>query len=167
MALETAVRGGGGLDAPATRLLDNPVWAALAGPHADSAERVGDAARHPADVHAFAALADPDDQRAWADPRRLLGPGHPVRLKGVDAVPDGWETVGGGHGVQLVDTSPRAEEAPRPYGPGHHDVPEMLYLVSRTRPGPFLARTAASPCAAARRSSGSAPAGTDDAGRAL
>ena len=132
MALQTVGRGGGGSNAPATRLLDNPVWAALAGPHADLAERVGDAARYPADVYAFAALADPDDQRAWADLRRLVGPGHAVRLKGVDAVPDGWETVGVGHGVQLVDTSLRAEEAPRRYGSARTTSPRC----STWSPGP-------------------------------
>ncbi|NUR41498.1 MAG: GNAT family N-acetyltransferase, partial [Streptomyces sp.] len=50
-----------------TRLLDNPVWAALDGPHAGFAERTGRAARYPADVYAFAALADPADPAAWAD----------------------------------------------------------------------------------------------------
>jgi ribosomal protein S18 acetylase RimI-like enzyme len=141
VAFEPAVRGGGALEAPATRLLDNPVWSALAGPHARFAERVGGAARYPADVYAFAALADPRDPSAWADLRRLAGPGHTVRVKGVDAVPDGWQTVGGGQGVQLVATSLRAEEAPEAVRLGPHDVPEILDLVARTRPGPFLART--------------------------
>lgn len=43
------------------RALDNPVWAALAGPHAGLAELgpAGLAARYAVDVSPFAALADP------------------------------------------------------------------------------------------------------------
>ncbi|CAM5462513.1 hypothetical protein SHIRM173S_13116 [Streptomyces hirsutus] len=42
---------------PNTSRLDNAVWAALDGPHAHLAERAGRAARYPADVYDFAALA--------------------------------------------------------------------------------------------------------------
>ncbi|MER6350434.1 GNAT family N-acetyltransferase [Streptomyces sp. NPDC001634] len=142
MTSETVVRGGEALEAPATSLLDNAVWAALDGPyHARFAERAGDAARYPADVYAFAALADPADPHAWADLRTLIGPGNAVRIKGADTVPDGWEIVGAGQGVQLVDTALRAEEAPDAVRLGPDDVPEILDLVARTRPGPFLDRT--------------------------
>ncbi|MPY56357.1 GNAT family N-acetyltransferase [Streptomyces spongiae] len=121
--------------------LDNAVWAALAGPHAHFAERVGRAARYPADVYAYCALADPADPAAWADLYALVGPATTFRIKGVDSVPDGWETVGGGRGVQLVDTGLRAEPAPEAVRLGPADVPEILELVARTRPGPFRSRT--------------------------
>ncbi|WP_327720866.1 GNAT family N-acetyltransferase [Streptomyces sp. NBC_00490] len=124
-----------------TRLLDNPVWAALDGPHAAFAERVGRAARYPADVYAFAALADLADPAAWSDLHSLLGPATTARVKGVETVPDGWDVVGGGQGVQLVDTHLRAEPAPEAVRLGPDDVPDILDLVARTRPGPFLART--------------------------
>jgi ribosomal protein S18 acetylase RimI-like enzyme len=124
-----------------TRLLDNPVWAALDGPHAAFAERMGRAARYPADVYAFAALADPADPAAWGDLHTLLGPATTARVKGVETVPDGWDVVGGGQGVQLVDTHLRAEPAPEAVRLGPDDVPDILDLVTRTRPGPFLART--------------------------
>ncbi|SNX65433.1 FR47-like protein [Streptomyces sp. TLI_55] len=124
-----------------SRLLDNPVWAALDGPHAPFAERIGRAARYPVDVYAFAALADPADPAAWADLHRLLGPATPARLKGVDGVPDGWDVVGGGQGVQLVDTHLRAEPDSEAVRLGPDDVPDILDLVARTRPGPYLART--------------------------
>nr|WP_245695382.1 GNAT family N-acetyltransferase [Streptomyces antibioticus] len=124
-----------------TRLLDNPVWAALDGPHAGFAERIGRAARYPADMYAFAALADPADLAAWADLHRLLGPATTARIKGVDGVPDGWDVVGGGQGVQLVDTRLRAEPDPEAVRLGPDDVPDILDLVARTRPGPYLART--------------------------
>ncbi|MCX4706782.1 GNAT family N-acetyltransferase [Streptomyces sp. NBC_01352] len=126
---------------PSTHFLDNPVWAALAGPHAHFAERVGRAARYPADVYAFAAVADPADPAAWADLHTLLGPETVVRIKEVESVPRGWEAVGGGRGVQLVDTALRAEPAPEAVRLGPDDVPEILDLVARTRPGPFLKRT--------------------------
>ncbi|BBC31282.1 Acetyltransferase [Streptomyces graminofaciens] len=138
MVHQIALRGGGALG---TRLLDNPVWAALDGPHADFAERIGRAARYPADVYAFAALADPEDPAAWADLNALVGPATTVRVKGVDTVPAGWDVVGGGQGVQLVDTHLRAEPAPKAVRLGPDDVPEILDLIARTRPGPFLART--------------------------
>jgi len=128
-------------EALGTRLLDNPVWAALDGPHAEQAERLGRAARYPADVYAFAALADPADPAAWADLHALLGPATTVRLKGVDDVPEGWAVVGSGRGVQLIDTRLRAEPAPEAVRLGPDDVPEILDLVARTRPGPFLPRT--------------------------
>ncbi|MER5430058.1 GNAT family N-acetyltransferase [Streptomyces sp. NPDC002588] len=141
MPLQTGLRGGG---APTTapHVLDNAVWAALTGPHAHLAERLGRAARYPADVYAFAALADPGDPAAWADLHTLAGPGTPVRIKPVERVPDGWELLGGGEGVQLVATEElRTEPAPEAVRLGPDDVPEILDLVARTRPGPFLRRT--------------------------
>ncbi|MFD8567191.1 GNAT family N-acetyltransferase [Streptomyces sp. NPDC059639] len=126
---------------PSTHPLDNAVWAALAGPHAHLAQRVGRAARYPADVYAYSAVADPADPAVWADLYTLVGPGNTVRIKGVESVPPGWEVVGGGRGVQLVDTALRAEPAPEAVRLGPDDVPEMLDLVARTRPGPFQPRT--------------------------
>ncbi|SMQ13800.1 hypothetical protein SAMN06272771_0072 [Streptomyces sp. Ag82_O1-12] len=122
------VRGG---EAPAdrsTQPLGNAVWAALNGPHARFAERLGSAARYPADVYDFAALAalaalaDPTDPAAWADLREPVDPGAAVRLKRVDDVPCGGDVVGGGPGVQLVETALRAEPAPEAVGLGPDDV---------------------------------------------
>ncbi|MFD5405831.1 GNAT family N-acetyltransferase [Streptomyces griseorubiginosus] len=155
MAQQTELRGGGAQPRPGSHpvsVLDNAVWAALNGPHAHLAERVGRAARYPDDVYAFAALADPGDPAAWADLHTLVGPGTTVRIKLVEDVPEGWEIVGGGggtshalkamgEGVQLVDTALRAEPAPEAVRLGPDDVPEILDLVARTRPGPFLRRT--------------------------
>jgi N-acetylglutamate synthase-like GNAT family acetyltransferase len=152
VAQQTDLRAGGASLTPAashtvaplahdTSVLDNAVWAALDGPHAHLAERVGRAARYPDDVYAFAALADPRDPAAWADLLTLVGPGTTVRIKPVETVPDGWEVVGGGVGVQLVDTALRAEPAPEAVRLGPDDVPEILDLVARTKPGPFLKRT--------------------------
>ncbi|MFI2204174.1 GNAT family N-acetyltransferase [Streptomyces sp. NPDC020192] len=142
MPQQTELRGGGSVPTlPGDPLLDNAVWAALDGPHAHLAERVGRAARYQDGIYAFAALADPADPAAWDDLCTLLGPGTTVRIKPVDRVPDGWRIEGEGEGVQLVDTALRAEPAPEAERLGPADVPEILDLVARTRPGPFLKRT--------------------------
>ncbi|WP_439145716.1 GNAT family N-acetyltransferase [Streptomyces canus] len=146
MAQQTDIRAGGASSRPTahdTSVLDNAVWTALDGPHAHLAERVGQAARYPADVYAFAALADPGAPAAWADLHTLVGPGTTVRVKPVETVPEGWDIVGGGVGVQLVDTALRAEPDSEAVRLGPDDVPEILDLVARTHPGPFLKRTIA------------------------
>ncbi|WP_329531306.1 GNAT family N-acetyltransferase [Streptomyces sp. NBC_01450] len=125
----------------APHILDNAAWAALTGPHAHLAERVGRAARYPLDVSPFTALADPADPRAWDDLAALVGPGTVTPVTGAKSVPEGWETVQHGRGVQLVDTALRAEPAPDAVRLGPDDVPEILDLIALTEPGPFLPRT--------------------------
>jgi len=129
------------IDATSTHLLDNPAWAALNGPHAHFAERVGRAARYPQDVAPFHAISDNDDPRAWSDLATLVGPGGTVSVRGVTEAPPGWELVRSGHGVQLVGTGLRAEPDPEAVRLGPADVPEILALVARTEPGPYLRRT--------------------------
>jgi len=121
--------------------LDNAVWSALDGPHAHLADRLGRAARYPADIYAFSALDDPEDPAAWTDLHRLAGPATTVRIKPVETIPDGWELIREGRGVQLVGTALRAEPDPEAVRLGPDDVPEILDLVARTRPGPYLKRT--------------------------
>ncbi|MDQ0786664.1 GNAT family N-acetyltransferase [Streptomyces sp. B3I8] len=129
------------LDAGSSHPLDNPAWAALTGPHARFAERVGRAVRYQQDVSPFHAVAGDNDPRAWADLAALVGPGGTAAVRGVTEVPEGWEVVHTGHGVQLVDTSLRAEPDPEAVRLGPADVPEILDLVARTEPGPYLPRT--------------------------
>ncbi|MFF9167682.1 MULTISPECIES: GNAT family N-acetyltransferase [unclassified Streptomyces] len=52
------------VDASSARILDNPAWAALTGPHTHFAERIGHAARYHPDVAPFHAVSDGDDPRA-------------------------------------------------------------------------------------------------------
>jgi ribosomal protein S18 acetylase RimI-like enzyme len=122
--------------------LDNPVRSSLLGPHAHFARRHGQAARYPADVSPFVALPDEPDGDAWRDAALLAGPGALVPLAGLSGrPPQGWQVVMEFAGVQMIDdgmTAEADEEAVR-LGPG--DVPEILDLVGRTRPGPFLRRT--------------------------
>jgi GNAT superfamily N-acetyltransferase len=123
------------------RLLNNPVWASLTGAHAQLAERNHDAARYPVDVAPFAALADADDPKSWQDLAQLVGPGVVVVLPGASDAPAGWETVESVYGVQLVDTSLRDEADDEVRRLDEADVPEILELIARTKPGPFSLRT--------------------------
>ncbi|MFG2455680.1 GNAT family N-acetyltransferase [Streptomyces sp. NPDC048523] len=129
------------LDSSSPHILDNPAWAALTGPHAHFAERKGHAVRYHPDVAPFHAVADEDDPRSWDDLAALVGPGGTASVRGVTEAPEGWEVVRTGHGVQLVDTGLRAEPDPEAVRLGPHDVPEILDLVARTQPGPYLPRT--------------------------
>jgi ribosomal protein S18 acetylase RimI-like enzyme len=126
---------------PDFEVLDNPAYAALTGPHLHLAEQHGRAARYPVDVSPFVALADPADPTAWADVAALVGPGRVAPLSGVDAAPPDWENVATIAGLQFVDTGLAAAADPQALRLGPDDVPEMLDLVARTRPGPFLPRT--------------------------
>ncbi|MGW3912036.1 GNAT family N-acetyltransferase [Streptomyces sp. NPDC005070] len=125
----------------APHVLDNAAWAALTGPHAHLAERVGRAARYPADVSPFTALADPADPRSWDDLAELVGPGTLTPVTAVQSVPDGWTIEHSGDGVQLTATTLHSEPAPEAVRLGPADVPEILDLIAFTRPGPFLPRT--------------------------
>ncbi|WP_329181455.1 GNAT family N-acetyltransferase [Streptomyces sp. NBC_01477] len=130
-----------GAGEPGVRVLDNPAWAALTGPHRHLAEIVGSAARYLSGVSPFVAIADAADPRSWADLATLVGPGNSFALAGAPTLPDGWSTGQSGQGVQLVATSLRHAADPEAQRLGPADVPEMLDLVARAQPGPFLPRT--------------------------
>ncbi|OIJ25468.1 GNAT family N-acetyltransferase [Nocardioides luteus] len=120
-------------------VLDNPVWHSLTGAHASLAEGTGLGRRYRPDVSPFAAVSDPSSAQAWRDLAAVVGPGGTSLITGAGGVcGEGWELVGGGEGVQLVETA-RVAAAPDPEAVvlGAADVPEMLDLVARTEPGPF------------------------------
>jgi ribosomal protein S18 acetylase RimI-like enzyme len=122
--------------------LDNPVWSSLAGPHARFAQRRGSVLRYPADVSPFIGLPDRPDAADWADLAALVGPGAVVALAGLRVPPPaGWTVTQVGEGVQLVDAGVEAEPGGGAVRLGPGDVPEMLDLAKRTKPGPFLPRT--------------------------
>ncbi|MEW1825488.1 GNAT family N-acetyltransferase [Streptomyces sp. NPDC088196] len=124
------------------RVLDNPARAALTGPHAHLAERRGRVLRYPVDVTPWLALPDEPDAEDWADVAALAGPGAEIALFGFRGqVPDDWEITLDMDGVQMVDDGLAAAPDPEAVLLGPADVPEMLDLVERTRPGPFLPRT--------------------------
>ncbi|AXG81494.1 GNAT family N-acetyltransferase [Streptomyces paludis] len=130
--------------------LDNPAYSALTGAHARFAERHGRLLRYRPDVSPWLAL--PDDLAAgdgsdgdgalWAEAAALAGPGGSLALAGYTvAPPAGWEITFAADGVQLVDAGAATAPDPAAVRLGPADVPEILGLVERTRPGPFLPRT--------------------------
>jgi ribosomal protein S18 acetylase RimI-like enzyme len=124
-------------------ILDNATWSALTGPLSRFAIGDGDARRFQPDVCAFTAVRDWSDPGVWDAIVELVGPGGEFSLppSGVEP-PPGWEVTFRLRGVQLVETE-RLDA--RPDGEavelGADDVPEMLDLIERTQPGPFLPRT--------------------------
>ena len=126
----------------ASHPLDNPARAALLGTQMHLAERCGQVLRYPADISPFVAL--PDDPRPgdWDDLARLVGPDGVAATAGVPAVPPpGWQVLMNLAGVQFTGEHVAAEPASDAVPLGPSDVPEMLDLVARTQPGPFLPRT--------------------------
>ncbi|MEV5976198.1 GNAT family N-acetyltransferase [Streptomyces sp. NPDC052114] len=122
--------------------LDNPAYASLSGPHAHLAEWRGHVVRYPTDVSPWIALPSEPTAADWTDLATLAGAGTEVPLPGVVVdPPDGWELTFAMPGVQLVDDGVAAAPDPEAVPLGPADVPEMLDLVARTRPGPFLPRT--------------------------
>jgi ribosomal protein S18 acetylase RimI-like enzyme len=125
-----------------THPLDNPVLSSLTGAHARFAERRGNVLRYPVDVCPFLAMPDEPDPADWATAADLAGPGGLLPLTGVRVPPpDGWEVVRIGEGVQMtgdhLEVAADSEAVPL----GRADVPDMLDLTARAKPGPFLPRT--------------------------
>lgn len=127
---------------PAGHPLDDPVGTALTGPHAHFAERRGRVLRYPPDVTPWVAIPPDPGPADWADVAALAGPGGSVTLTAFRLPPPAdWEVSFHAEGVQLVDAGVAAAPHPEAVRLGPADVPEMLDLVARTRPGPFEPRT--------------------------
>ncbi|GAA1377097.1 GNAT family N-acetyltransferase [Catellatospora chokoriensis] len=124
-----------------TGVLDDPAGAALSGPHAGFARRHGRAACYDPAVTPFAALPAGAGAQAWDDLAALVGPGGTAAVIGDHPVPAGWRITWQDEVVQLGDAAIAVADEPAAVPLGVADVPEMLDLVQRTKPGPFLART--------------------------
>ncbi|MGU3293256.1 GNAT family N-acetyltransferase [Williamsia sp. M5A3_1d] len=129
---------------PDLSALDLPVMASLRGRHAHLARSHGSAAGFAAGVCSFVAV-DPFDPHRWDDLATLLGPGGFADMfSAPDRPPADWEQVFGLDGLQMVHDG---SEPPPDLSPesivtlGPDDVPDILDLVERTRPGPFGPRT--------------------------
>lgn len=117
-------------DDPAA-VLDNAAWHSLVGPHARFAIGGDLVRRYPEDVAPFVAVRTWDDPDVWDALRDLVGPGAEVGLSGYEGeLPAGWEFLGGGEGVQLVET---AALQPRPFDEAIEldadDAAEMVAIV--------------------------------------
>ncbi len=124
-------------------ILDTATWAALTGPLAHLAVGDGDARGFLPDVCSFTAARDWHDPAVWSHIVTLVGPGGEFTLNPPDvALPPGWQTTFTLDGVQYVET-PDVAAAPDDEAVelGADDVPEMLDLIERNQPGPFLPRT--------------------------
>ncbi len=125
-----------------SHILDNAVWAALEGPQAPFAEVFGLARKFATEVSPFGAIANHNDPQCWRDMARLVGAGGTIVLTGKEInVPDDWELMGGGTGKQMTGDNVLGKADPEAVELGLGDVPEMLDLISRTEPGPFMPRT--------------------------
>lgn len=123
-------------------VLDNPALSSLTGPHAHFALGQAPVLRYPADVSPFVAMPSDPDAAAWRALADLLGPGELAAVPGlVESPPPDWVEAMRLPGVQMVDEGMDAVPDDEAVRLGAADVPEMLALVERTRPGPFLPRT--------------------------
>jgi ribosomal protein S18 acetylase RimI-like enzyme len=127
--------------------LDNPIWHALTGPHANFAIGRGAARRYPREIAPFAAIAEPG-AAAYADLAADLPSGAEARLFRPDdePVPAGWEALGSNPLPQMIlesgDQLPKSLPAEARAIPlGLQDAADMLALVEMTKPGPFGPRT--------------------------
>ncbi|GAA4143143.1 GNAT family N-acetyltransferase [Actinomadura keratinilytica] len=129
-------------------VLDDPVGESLRSRHGHLARRLGRAAGYLPEVATFSAVSADPDPAEWADLARLLGRGELADLFSHPATPPAdWEPVFTLDGFQLVGPADGLPDHPED-GPdaevvelGADDVPEMLGLTARTRPGPFWPRT--------------------------
>jgi ribosomal protein S18 acetylase RimI-like enzyme len=122
--------------------LDNPAYAALCGPHAQLAEVRGRARRYPVDVAPFLGLPSEPSAQDWLDAAGLIAPGAyaGVRSSGAE-LPDVLHVLDTFDLVQMIGERVAGGDCPEAVHLGAADVPEMLELVARTEPGPFLTRT--------------------------
>jgi len=126
-----------------TAVLDNAGWHSLTGAHAHFALGGELVRRFPPDMSPFIGVRTWDDPGVWPALAELVGSGGVVVASNANPVlPPGWEEVWRGEGVQCVET-PQLQARPDPEVVvlGADDVPEMLALVERNKPGPFLPRT--------------------------
>jgi ribosomal protein S18 acetylase RimI-like enzyme len=123
--------------------LDNPAWHALTGHQARFADGDGRARRYQHDVAPFAALPDDPDAEAWEALAELAGTAGTIVIfrRAVMKVPAGWDVLARVPTLQMVVSEPIGEVDDELVVLGAGDVPEMLALVERTKPGPFFERT--------------------------
>jgi ribosomal protein S18 acetylase RimI-like enzyme len=129
------------------------VWHSLRGPLVHLAEAspasAPRAARFDPSVSVFAALPDDADGRDWSALAELVGPGGAAALVygSLPPFPADWRAESLGIGVQMVADQVDVDGAPTPSDDyrlvelGAADADDMLALVRRTAPGPFMRRT--------------------------
>jgi GNAT superfamily N-acetyltransferase len=123
-------------------LLDNPVYASLRGAHARFAQVRGRVRRYPADVAPFLGMPSPPSPQDWRDAAGLVAPGTYAAVPSSGAeLPDAWRAVAAFDLVQMIGERVSGVDCVEAIPLSAADVPEMMELVARTEPGPFLTRT--------------------------
>jgi ribosomal protein S18 acetylase RimI-like enzyme len=130
----------------AVGVLDNPVWSSMRDAHTTLADvgsvDGGGAGVYRPDVAPFGAVEDPDNPACWSALAALLDGRTTALVLGDPAVvPGGWEVAMEIPGVQMDGSALEVAEDGEAVRLTGADVPEMLALVERARPGPFLPRT--------------------------
>jgi predicted GNAT family acetyltransferase len=124
--------------------LNRPVWSALTTGDRRFAEGGSLALRFPPDIAPFAATAE-DSPEAFAALGALISRDGRVALVSLDKLKPhpGLEVVREAPIVQMVAlaATPVSSQGFKPLVLGAADVPEMLDLAERTKPGPFGPRT--------------------------
>ena len=122
--------------------LDNPVYAALSGAQARFAQRSGRALRYEPDVAPFMAMPPSPSEVDWADAAELVPPGTAAAIiDDGDAVPDTWQVMSSFEVVQMTGEASDGTADHEAVRLGAADLPEILDLIARTNPGPFMDRT--------------------------
>jgi GNAT superfamily N-acetyltransferase len=125
-------------------VLENPIWWGLRTRQSHLSLSYGRASRYDPEVSIFGGVSDFDDE-SWSDLAHLVPPNPVVRLIGDVPLelPSGWSERRRLGLEQMVlpsaNTLEPDELAIRELT--DDDVPQILELISLTRPGPFLPRT--------------------------
>jgi len=122
--------------------LDNPVWNALAGPHARFATGRGSALHYDREVAPFSAISEATPQ-AYADLAADLPANTEARLfrPSVEPLPAGWEELDRFPLLQMVASRDPGDVDVATTLLTAADSAAMLDLVAATKPGPFGPRT--------------------------
>ena len=122
--------------------LDDPVYAALSGPHSRFAQRSGRSLRYDPDIAPFLALPSEPSRADWQDAIELVPPGTAAAtLHDGFPLPESLEVTLSFELVQMIGERVRGTHEPDVITLGAPDVPEMIELVHTTEPGPFFERT--------------------------
>ena len=127
--------------APALHPLDDPVRSSLRGAHTRFATWSGRIARYDHRVAGFVGHPPDLEPGDWSDLAALMGPSTEVSLRGAHVPPARWAVLGEMGSVQLDGSNVDVAPDPDAVVLGAADVPQMLDLVARTKPGPFRTRT--------------------------
>ncbi len=129
--------------AVAVEVLDNPVWSSIVEAHPTLAKLAvdGGAGCYLRDVSPFSAVRDPGNPTCWAALASVLDGHTTAVIIDPDDLPADWEVVLKIPGVQMDGTKLEVAEDREAVRLSLADVPEMLALVERAQPGPFLPRT--------------------------